>query len=162
MFSPSGVNSMTPILREVESAEMLTRRDAEFTDGILRLCPTANPLGPREMDARQRNRVEQWSLAWLITTRMLVRFQPLLLSLVVAAGKLNGRGRVANLAVVVRIHLGGGEFRLSNQSAQAYGSRNQPAVLTNLDHPFQGVATPSRVQMQQAVRLLAGPGGLCV
>lgn len=114
MFSPSGVNSMTPILREVESAEMLTRRDAEFTDGILRLCPAGNPLGPREMDARQRNRVEQWSLAWLITTRMLVRFQPLLLSLVVAAGKLNGRGRVANLAVVVRIHLGGGEFRLSN------------------------------------------------
>ena len=38
----------------------------------------------------------------------------LLLSLVVASGKLNGRGRVANLAVVVRIHLGG-EFRLSTQ-----------------------------------------------
>jgi hypothetical protein len=56
---------MTPILREVESAEMLTRRDAEFTDGILRLCPTANPLGPRVMDAGQHNRVEQWSLAWL-------------------------------------------------------------------------------------------------
>ena len=44
-----------------------------------------------------------------------VRFLPLLLSLVVASGKLNGRGRVANLAVVVRIHLGGGEFRLSTQ-----------------------------------------------